>query len=393
MLLIKIFLVFTLVAVLPSVFIYSRLNIKNARKLLKRYFWLPPLFITLGLVYLTFIASGKLLNDNDVIMGWLVMLYFGLVIPRFILSIILLISLPFHYFYKGLTRPLLIVAAILSFIVEGGLIYGIFIGRNQFEVKQFVYESPHIPQAFDNYKIAQISDLHMGGWIGNKAALKRFVSLVNHQNTDVIVFTGDLVNQRAVELKGFDVILSELNSPDGVYSILGNHDYGSYYRYWRDSSEEVNNLLVLQDIQRKMGWKLLNNEHTFLQRDKDSIALIGVENDGEPPFSQFADLQKAMKGTDNYFQILLSHNPTHWKREVLPESNIDIMLAGHTHAMQLELFHRSLASLKYKEWSGAYYYGNRALYVNIGAGEIGIPFRLGAWPEITIITLKHKSIN
>ena len=137
-----------------------------------------------------------------------------------------------------------------------------------------------------------------------------------------------------------------------------------------------------------MGWKMLNNSHVILHHQGDSIALIGVENDGEPPFSQFADLSKAKQGTDGMFKLLLSHNPTHWRREVLPQSDIDLMLAGHTHAMQGIFFGRSLAELKYPEWRGMYTEDGRSLYVNIGIGYVGLPFRFGAWPEITVITLK-----
>ena len=139
-----------------------------------------------------------------------------------------------------------------------------------------------------------------------------------------------------------------------------------------------------------MGWKLLNNEHDILYHKGDSIALIGVENDGEPPFSQFADLPQAMQGTERMFQILLSHNPTHWRREVLPRSDISLMLAGHTHAMQGILFGHSLAELIYPEWRGMYYEGKRALYVNIGIGYVGLPFRFGAWPEITVLKLVRE---
>lgn len=139
-----------------------------------------------------------------------------------------------------------------------------------------------------------------------------------------------------------------------------------------------------------MGWKLLNNEHAIIRHNGDSIALIGVENDGEPPFPQHADLPHAIKGTEGMFSVLLSHNPTHWRREVLPKSNIELMLSGHTHAMQMILFEHSLATLKYPEWKGMYYEGERALYVNIGIGYVGLPFRFGAWPEITVIELKQK---
>ena len=138
-----------------------------------------------------------------------------------------------------------------------------------------------------------------------------------------------------------------------------------------------------------MGWKLLNNTHETICHKGDSIALIGVENDGEPPFSQYADLPHAMKGTEGMFQILLSHNPTHWRREVIPQTDIALMLAGHTHAMQGILFGHSLASLKYPEWRGMYHEGDQSLYVNIGIGYVGLPFRFGAWPEITVLTL-HK---
>ena len=169
---------------------------------------------------------------------------------------------------------------------------------------------------------------------------------------------------------------------------MGNHDYGSYYR-WKDLKEQVNNIDNLVRMEKAMGWELLNNEHTTLYHQGDSIALIGVENDGEPPFSQFADLKKASEGTDGMFRVLLSHNPTHWRREVLPDTDIELMLAGHTHAMQAIMFGHSLASLIYPEWRGMYTEGDRGLYVNIGIGYVGLPFRFGAWPEITVLTLRN----
>ena len=233
----------------------------------------------------------------------------------------------------------------------------------------------------------QLSDIHIGSWIDNEKTINELVELVNAQKPDLIVFTGDLVNQRSCELEGFQDILAQLHAKDGVYSILGNHDYGSYY-HWKNLKEQVNNIDNLIRMQKTMGWKLLNNEYDILHHEGDSIALIGVENDGEPPFSQFADLKKATKGTDGMFRILLSHNPTHWRREVLPDTDIELMLAGHTHAMQAIMFGHSLASLIYPEWGGMYTEEDRGLYVNIGIGYVGLPFRFGAWPEITVITLR-----
>ena len=389
MLMLKIFFGFTLIAFLPSLFLFFRLNIKKARKSVQRYFWIPPLGIIAGLVYLSFIASGQFINTNESILGWFVLLYFALVLPRLILSIVLLISSPFSRFYKGMTWPLMVVAFGITLVVEGALVYGTFWGRNHFEIKTYTYASSKVPPGFDGYRILHISDLHMDSWRGNKRGLEQFIQLCNKQEADLAVFTGDLVSHRTADLDGFDAILAQLTAKDGVYSILGNHDYGDYFRYWKSYTESVESFYELIHRQERMGWHLLNNEHVFIYQHTDSIALLGVENEGEPPFSQKGDLKKAMEGTQGTFQILLSHNPSHWKREVLPHTDINLMLAGHTHAMQLKLFNKSPASWVYPEWQGAYSYGDRVLYVNIGAGEIGIPFRLGAWPEITLITLKH----
>ena len=252
--------------------------------------------------------------------------------------------------------------------------------------KDVEYHSTNLPKGFDGYRILQLSDIHIGSWQGNPEAIRQLVNLVNEQKADLIVFTGDLVNQQSHELDSFKEILSQLHAPGGVYSVLGNHDYGTYYR-WHSRKEEVANLEYLIEQQKDMGWKILNNEHTIIHHKGDSIALIGVENDGEPPFSQFADFPKAIQGTEGMFRILLSHNPTHWRREVLPDSDIELTLSGHTHAMQMEMLGHSLASLIYPEWSGMYYEGKRALYVNVGIGYVGLPFRFGAWPEITIIKL------
>ena len=266
------------------------------------------------------------------------------------------------------------------------ILYGAIAGITRFEVKNVEYRSANIPKGFDGYRVLQLSDIHIGSWLGNPEAIRRLVTLVNEQQADLIVFTGDLVNQQSHELDDFKETLSQLHAPDGVYSILGNHDYGTYYR-WHNRKEEAANLEYLIGQQKDMGWKMLNNEHCILYHKGDSIALIGVENDGEPPFSQFADLPKAMQGTEGMFRILLSHNPTHWRREVLPDSDIELTLSGHTHAMQMEIFGHSLSSLIYPEWSGMYYEGKRALYVNVGIGYVGLPFRFGAWPEVTVIKL------
>lgn len=388
--LLKLFFLFSIVALIPSVFLFFALNIKSKKSLFRKLFWVTPIFIVFGLLTITFLVDKKFINVYETHLGWVVMAYFMLTLPRLIYSIVLIITAPARFIRSKLGKPIFILSLIIALSAEVVMIYGMAMGRNKFEVSHFTYESSQVPEEFDGYTIAQLSDIHIGGWFGNRDGLQMLINMTNQLHPDMIVFTGDLVNHRTIELEGYEDILSQLTAKDGVFSILGNHDYGSYYRYWKDEQEYKDNLTNLFDRQRNMGWELLNNEHRIIRKGNDSIALIGVENDGEPPFSQYADLPKAIDGLNGEFKVLLSHNPTHWKREVLTTTDIDLMLAGHTHAMQLELFGFSPAVWKYKEWGGPYFQDNRCLYVNIGAGEVGIPFRFGAWPEITLITLKHK---
>ena len=310
-----------------------------------------------------------------------------LLVPKLLCTAVSLVGVVVH----GLVRPVpqtpfTVLATLVALVSFCGIAYGLAYGTKRFEVREVEYGSTRLPDAFDGYRIVQISDLHIGGWAGSPQVTRRFVDLVNRQGADLIVFTGDLVNQVCSELDEHQAILADLHAPDGVYSILGNHDYGVYYP-WPSRQAERDNLRRLIEAEGRMGWRLLNNAHDLIRHRGDSIALIGVENDGEPPFSQMADLPRAMRGTEGLFRILLSHNPTHWRREVLPTSDIDLTLSGHTHAMQLRLWGWSPASLKYPEWGGMYYEGRRALYVNVGIGGAGLPFRLGAWPEITVIRL------
>jgi hypothetical protein len=204
----------------------------------------------------------------------------------------------------------------------------------------------------------------------------------------MVCFTGDIVNFRSKELDEYVTLLNHIAAPDGVHSIMGNHDYCEYYE--NSFEGKLHEVELVEQMERYMGWDLMLNDHQMIYHGGDSIALIGVENDGEPPFSSYADLSHAIEGVSaDTYQILLSHNPTHWRREVLDESNVDLMLAGHTHAMQFELLGWSPSSLKYDEWGGLYKEGDRALYVNTGTGG-NFLFRFGAWPEITVITLKKK---
>lgn len=279
--------------------------------------------------------------------------------------------------------------------------WGALVGRKQIEIVDVSISSPQLPKAFEGYKIAQISDLHVGTWGNDSTFLSCLVDSVNNHQPDLIIFTGDLVNRHADELKPFMSTLSRLKAKDGVLSILGNHDYGDYVS-WNSTYEKDTNLNKLRTMQGEMGWKLLENEHLKIGKEKgDSIVIIGVGNWGEPPFTKYGDLKKAYPESalnDSNFKILLSHNPEHWNQEVSKISNIDITFAGHTHAMQMMLklggWKWSPSSLKYDQWGGMYTRKNNrgeetSIYVNIGAGEVGFPMRIGANPEITIITLER----
>lgn len=295
----------------------------------------------------------------------------------------------------------------VAFLVCAMMWWGVFESRYQIMVSHVTVASPKVPKKFDGYKIAQISDLHVGTWGEDTEFVRNFVDSVNACHPDLIVFTGDIVNMQTSELLPFVEELSRLKAPDGVISILGNHDYGDYSD-WESDEAKADNLLLLKTLQSKMNWKMLNNSHSFLKRGTDSLAVIGVENWGEPPFHQYGDIEKAYNSSpdslhhlnDGRFKILLTHNPEHWKQVTSNTTDIDLTLSGHTHAMQMMVqigdWRWSPAKYRYDQWGGLYEKvgkdgSPRRIYVNIGAGEVGIPFRLGATPEITLITLKNGS--
>lgn len=296
--------------------------------------------------------------------------------------------------------------------------WGALVTRKNIQVKQVHIVSQHIPESFDGYKIVQISDLHVGTWGNDTLFVSNLVDTVLAQKPDLIVFTGDVVNRHTLELRPFLKTLSRLNAPDGVLSVLGNHDYGDYITWERPSDRTENNAL-LAAWERAMGWRLLNNEHIWLTRNKedrdsimyiDSIAVIGVENWGEPPFRQYGRLENAYPTdpssnynvNDSRFKILLSHNPEHWRQVISKTTNIDLTLSGHTHAMQFVIklgkLEWSPAKFKYEQWGGLYEKLNNngevtKVYVNIGSGEVGLPFRIGATPEVTVLTFYHTDYS
>jgi predicted MPP superfamily phosphohydrolase len=276
-----------------------------------------------------------------------------------------------------------------------GLLYGIFKGKYNYKVLRYTLTFDDLPDAFDGFQIAQVSDFHCGSF-DNRARVQYGIDLVNKQEADVIVFTGDIVNNRAVELEPWKKILGTLSAKNGVYSVLGNHDYGDYYP-WDSEAAKADNLTDLVRLQKEMGYQLLRNEHAILEKEGSQLAIVGVENWGTGGFKKAGDLNAALSGLDQKtFKILLSHDPSHWQVEV-KEGNVRIplTLSGHTHGMQFGieipgLIKWSPVQWRYPYWAGVYKENNRFLNVNRGFGFLAYPGRFGIWPEISVITLKKS---
>lgn len=384
----------------------------NSSTLIKRLvfnlFWIVPVFIIGGIIYIwSFsdeISPARLMPYFHFISGAFILFY----VPKLIFILFYFADNLLHLLSKVfigrklpedengnqisrrrfLTRAGIVIAGIPFLSIA----YGIKWGRFNFAVRKHTLSFNNLPREFDGLKIIQISDFHIGSFIGNEPMVDEIVYLVNNQNPDMILFTGDLVNNVADELNPFVDSLKKLNAKYGKYSVLGNHDYGEYVR-WNSEIEKQNNLYRLIDLQKEIGFDLLTNDSRSFSINGSSINIIGVENWGLPPFPQYGDLKKAMQKVKNdNFKILLSHDPTHWDKHVLNYTNIDLTLSGHTHGAQFGVeipgWRWSPVNLRYKRWGGLYTEGRQKLNVNTGIGFIGFPGRVGMPPEVTVIELK-----
>ena len=271
--------------------------------------------------------------------------------------------------------------------VIGWFAFGFIEGWKRLELKHITFTSPDLPPYFDGYRLVQITDFHLGSFPPGNDFVQKVVDAANNEEPDMILFTGDLVNNQASEVEPYLETLAQLHASDGIYSIWGNHDYCEYGNNHSIGALKRNRRM-LYGYQESLGWHQLMNEHHVVSHGMASIAVIGVENPGQPPFTNRSNLKKAMKGLNpDMFKILLSHDPHHWRREVVGKK-IQLTLAGHTHAGQLKIGKWTPARMAFKEWGGAYRIGEQMLYVSSGIGG-SFPFRLGAWPELTVITLKR----
>ena len=350
--------------IFPAAFIYYK-RLRRCKRLFPKILFALPNLVLLVLTIYFMVHDNNIARNADAVGIYLILLLFT-TLPELIFSAFLGISL----LLKNKMRKIIMrLGAVLATSIACAVVVGYVSCFTVIKVGHHNYTSPDVPESFNGYRIVHVSDLHLGTYNLFPGTVDRIVKKVNEQHGDVIFFTGDLVNFSHTEAAQFINRLREMKARDGVYSVLGNHDYLRYVSY-NNESERLNRII---------------------RRGNDSIFVVGSENDGLPPFPAKGDLKKALKGIPvNAFKVLLSHDPTQWRRKVLPLTNIQLTLSGHTHAGQIKILGHSPSALVYSEWDGMYSQNGRALFISSGVGEALVPFRLGAWPKIDIITL-HSS--
>lgn len=284
---------------------------------------------------------------------------------------------------------------ILASIPFASFVYGITKGKYNYKINKIRLSFKDLPKAFHGIKVVQISDVHSGSF-DDPEEVQRGIKMIKELNPDLVLFTGDLVNNVAEEIEPYIDMFSSINPSIGKYSIFGNHDYGDYWR-WNSEEEKTQNLARLEEHHASMGFRLMKNEHTRIEKDGESIVLAGVENWGKPPFHQYGDLNKTLKGVnENDFTLLMSHDPSHWDEHILNhKKHVHLTMSGHTHGMQFGIdipgIKWSPVKYKYPRWAGLYNEKKQNLYVNKGFGFLGFPGRVGMWPEITLFELEHEA--
>ena len=390
------FVVALLIIAVIDWFIYKRLKKSDRWKpKWRRIHLATALPLTAGMVGLVFIPHDSASNDVLKWIMWFLFIYYSFiaikVIALGIYSLSWVKSLP-EKGKKFVRFAAFAIAGILAVI----LLFAVAVTPYRYEVNRVTIEFENLPKAFDGYTIAQFSDSHLGTYGTDTSFVASYVTAINGLKPNLICFTGDLVNRRTDEAKPFAQQLKRLHAPDGVLAILGNHDYDDYSAWDTEELKEADQQ-ALRQLEEQCGWNLIDNRHIFIKHGNDSIAVIGCGNFAgsskhNPDYSKLT--QSYTNLNDSCFKILMQHNPEAWRKHVLDKTNIDLTLAGHTHAMQImvSIFgHRlSPARFKFKEWGGLYNEGRQNLYVNTGMGMVGVPMRLGATPEITLITLKRK---
>lgn len=355
------------------------------------YAWSSLFFIIFIIVT---VALPRRSGSDAVLLAvmWMLYTYLSVYISKYVFCIISFIGLIPRLWRGKRWKVMNIIGSVAAIAVFVTMWWGALINRTHYQIKEVVIEFADLPDAFDGYRVLQFSDFHVGTYGSDTTFVSEIVDVINNQSADLVLFTGDIVNRRTDELLPQVKPLSRLKAADGVYSILGNHDYGDYKK-WPSAEMKSENMDMMYRLQRDMGWNLMNNRSEYIRRGNDSIALIGVENWGDPPFTVYGDLDKAYPmQSDSTFKILMTHNPAHWSEKIADNDtvNIALSLSGHTHAMQCQIGSWSPAEWRYDNWGGLYddLSSRHKLYVNIGLGTVALPARIGATPEITVLTLR-----
>lgn len=383
-----------LMAVVPDLYIDRRFlrRIKGRRAMLRRLLWWLP---TLGMIAYTmvFVFDRQFAPSDIKILNVYLFLVGLLITPKCLFALCSAIGWGVKKMLRRKANYGNIVGVVMVVLNWYVLFYGSFVGFDQITVREMTYDSAELPESFDGYRIVQFSDAHVGTYIGGREHLLRaVVDTINAQCPDMVVFAGDLQNREPQEIRPFVDVLGGIKAKDGVFSVIGNHDYADYIEATPDIKAE--NEKETRELERKMGWRLLVNEHEVVRRGADSIVIAGLDNDGDgKKFPQRGDVRKALEGvSDSAFVVMAEHDPTCWRRKILPESRAQLTLSGHTHAMQFMIGNWSPASFVYKEWGGLFSEGARALIVSTGIGGF-IPFRFGVPGEIVVITMRRLKVE
>lgn len=350
----------------------------------------------ISLALFTILVSMPVTDLSDAMFGyfsWTLLAFMALLAPRYLFTIVDLCARIPEIFGRRRCRPVSYAAYAIAALSSVIMIWGAAVTRFSLQVKEVSVSIDNLPEAFDGYRIAQISDMHVGTYV-NDDFVRKLIGKVNSLDADLVVFTGDIVNRHADEIRPFIDALSKVKGRDGQFAVLGNHDYADYY-YSDDSRARENDRARLINFYSLTSFDLILDDYRTIYRGNDSLIVIGVENIGEPPFPVYGNLDIAYPALDDdNTKILLSHDPAHWHDDIAghDKKNIALTLSGHTHAMQTKLLGWSPASIIHPEWGGLYSddSGRHRLYVNIGTGTVGTPMRIGATPEITLITLRKK---
>ena len=378
-----------------GIWIFNILRKRHPQMKFARYAWLLLVAAVTALAVVMMSTPHRTGDDAALLkVNWMLFVVITFTFPQIVYLLFDLIGRLPRLFGKKRCKWSSRTGIAAAYALFAAMWWGALFNRFNIDVNEVTVEIDGLPASFDGYRIVQFSDLHTGSYGDDTSFVEKIVDAINAQNPDAVFFTGDIVNRRSRELTPFAPYLNKIKVKDGVVSILGNHDYGDYFR-WFNTDARMSNMEELTDLYREMGWRLLRNHKIWLTNGNDSIAVLGVENIGDKPFPVYGSLARTYPDIgDEKTKILLSHNPSHWTDSISDRDDINIALtlSGHTHAMQAEIAGISPAALRYPKWGGLYKdkSGQHQLYVNIGVGTVGFPMRLGATPEISVITLRPK---